>query len=83
MARAFVYNDPREKKYQEVKTEYIVVGSDEDIAKYKGKERRVKDGKEIPKESQKRHVVIYVLPNTPIELKITIQNRHGVEVIYL
>ena len=78
-----IINKHKEKKYKEVKTEYIVVGSDEDIANYKGKGKRAKDRKEIPNESRTRHIVIYVLPNTPIILKIAIQNKRGVEVIYL
>lgn len=87
MAKAIIYNDPRKKNYKPVVTEYYVSGSNLDLIYFKDKikenPKRVTNRKELPIESRTRHVVIYVLPNTPIELKIAIQNRRGIEIIYL
>ena len=87
---AIIHNDQRKKEYKPVATEYYLSGSDEDIKLFGGlfhlnlkNPKRVTNRKELPIESRIRHVVIYVLPNTPIELKIAIQTRRGIEVIYL
>lgn len=87
MAKSLIHNDQRKKEYKPVATEYYLSGSDEDIINFKdkveGHPKRVTNRKELPNETRTRHVVIYVLPNTPIELKISIQTRRHIEIIYL